>query len=472
MEKMHRRIFLKSAPIAAVFGLGGLMRLPKIRSGPNILLFVVDDMGWGDVGYHGSQIRTPFIDRLVQNGVELDQHYVWPQCTPTRLSLITGRYSSRFGVYAATNNPVMPLDTPTIASNFKRCGYSTGLSGKWHLGSDYEHGPRKYGFDHSYGNMTGACHPYSHTYRKGQFQRTWHRNEKRIDQKGHTTDLITREAIRWVADQKEPWFLYVPFTAVHTPIGAPQEWMDSYQDVKFDEDPKINESKRRYAAMVSHMDSAIQKIIKKVDRLGFLENTLVIFFSDNGSFYPKGPEGHQYGGDPPLISYAVGSNKPLRGEKSTTYEGGIRVPAFVYWKGRLPSNKVTEPISAVDWMPVFMHLAGYQPKGNPHWDGMNIWPLLNGNIEKLKPRTIYICYDGGMKALRFGDWKLVRMGDTEWARQQMPGKDRSDRLYNIAKDPYEKINLAPKKSDILAQLQGLLRDEIKKDERAIRDIWK
>lgn len=473
---MNRRSFLKSFTFTTAYGLSALRMQPlqpsNARKKPNILLFVADDLGWGDVGYHGSKNRTPTIDRLVKQGVELDQHYVCPQCTPTRLSLLTGRYSSRFGVNAATNSPAMPLGTHTIASNLKKSGYETFISGKWHLGSDYEHGPNKYGFDYSYGNMTGACHPFDHTYRKGRFERTWHRNGRRIDQKGHTTDLITQETIHWMIQQKAgPWFVYVPFTAVHTPIGAPKQWIDSYKDVRFDNDPRIDESKRRYAAMVSHMDDAIRRIIETVGKSGFLENTLVIFFSDNGSFYLSEPSGQEYGGDPPLISYAVGTNKPLRGEKSTTYEGGIRTPAFVYWKGKLPPRKVTAPLAAVDWMPTLMHQIGYQPKEDPQWDGLNIWPLLTGEVTDSKPRTIYTRYDAGMNAIRHGDWKLVTMGTSDWARKQMPGEDRSDKLFNILRDPYETTNLAGQHPEILSKLQKMVAGEMEKDEREIRRLW-
>jgi arylsulfatase A-like enzyme len=473
---MKRREFIKTCSLAASTPVDAFFK-PQPRSEqtakrPNILLFLVDDLGWGDVGYHGGVNRTPVIDFLAQQGVELDQHYVYPQCSPTRLSLLTGLYSSRFGIQAATNDQTMPLGNPTLASELKKQGYKTALIGKWHLGSEYAYLPNKYGFDHSYGNMTGACHPLDHTYRKGRFERTWHRNGKRLDEKGHTTDLITEEAIHWLRRQGEaPWFLYVPFTAVHLPVGAPPQWIESYRDIKFSEDSKIDESKRRYAAMVSHMDDAMGRIIRTVEEQGSLENTLVIFLSDNGSFSIPAGGGDEYGGDPPLISFATGTNHPLRGEKSTSYEGGIRVPACVFWKGELAPQKVTAPLSIADWMPTLMQAAGAQPDRDMQWDGINIWPQLTGEIEKPALRTIYIRYDGGMNALRRGDWKLVTLGDSEWARERMPGEDRSDQLFNLAEDPLETHNQAKKSPEILAELQQLLKQEMVKDEQAQRAIW-
>lgn len=473
---MERRQFLKNSAAAMAFGWS---RFAGTRRGtgesapaPNILLFLIDDLGWGDVGFHGGVNRTPVIDRLAKSGVELAQHYVCPQCSPTRLSLLTGRYSSRFGVNAATNDPAMPLGTPTLASALKSCGYQTALTGKWHLGSDFSHGPNHYGFDHSYGNMTGACHPWDHTYRAGTFERTWHRNGTRIDEKGHATDLIAGEAVRWLEERRDrPWFLYVPFTAVHLPVDAPRPWIDLYKDVPFDKDPVLDESKRRYAAMVSQMDDAVGKIVAAVDRQGRLENTMVVFFSDNGSFTLKEGSGGEYGGNPPLISYATGSNGPLRGEKSTTYEGGIRVPAFVYWKGRLSRRNVTAPTSVVDWMPTLMSAAGCKPTIDLRWDGFDMLRLLTGEVTRPEARTIYTRYEDGMNALRDGDWKLVTLGTSAWARGLMSGDDRSPQLFNIAEDPVEANNLARVRPDILSQLGRKLADEMALDEREKRRIW-
>jgi arylsulfatase A-like enzyme len=223
--------------------------------------------------------------------------------------------------------------------------------------------------------------------------------------------------------------------------------------------------------MLSHTDDAMGRIIQTVDEMGMLENTMIIFSSDNGSFSIPGGGGAEYGGNPPLISYTTGTNHPLRGEKSTSYEGGIRVPGCIYWKGRLAPRKVTTPLSITDWMPTLMFAAGIQPDRDLFWDGKNVWPLLTGEKKDSDPRTIYIRYDGGMNALRKGDWKLVTLGDSEWARNQMPGEDRSDQLFNISEDPNETTNLAKKRPEILVELQQILKQEMARDMQAKRAIW-
>ena len=197
---------------------------------PNILFILADDLGWGDVGYHGSNIRTPNIDRLVETGVELDRHYVQPMCTPTRAALLTGRYPSRFGPHATvpSNHPVLADGYETLASTLRNAGYDTGLFGKWHLGSSPKYAPNEFGFDWSYGSLAGGVDPYNHRYKAGPYSRTWHRNGKPVDERGHVTDLIVSEAVEWIESRRNPWFCYVPFTAVHVPVKAPQEWLDRY----------------------------------------------------------------------------------------------------------------------------------------------------------------------------------------------------------------------------------------------------
>ena len=193
--------------------------MPKVDK-PNILFILADDLGWGDVSYHGSDIRTPAIDRLAESGIQLEQHYVCPMCTPTRVSFLTGRYPGRFGRRATTpsNPPVLPDNYETLATSLRNNGYDTGLFGKWHLGSSPQFGPNYFGFNTSYGSLAGGVDPYNHHYKRGEFSQTWHRNCQLIKQSGHVTDLITDEAIKWLIGREKPWFCYVPFTAVHVPI--------------------------------------------------------------------------------------------------------------------------------------------------------------------------------------------------------------------------------------------------------------
>jgi arylsulfatase A-like enzyme len=243
----------------------------------NFVVIVADDLGWADVGFHKAEIRTPNLDRLAQDSLLLEQFYVAPMCSPTRAALLTGRYWSRFGVTVATNDQVLPFGTVTLASALRSAGYETAMTGKWHLGSKLEWGPLKFGFDHSYGSLAGGVGPYNHCYKKGPFSQTWHRDDRLIEEQGHVTDLITQEAIRWIESRsKRPFFLYVPFTAPHIPIDEPQPWLAAYSDIK----PL---SQQHHAACVSHLDDAIGRILSALRRTHIRDNTVVIFFSDNGA---------------------------------------------------------------------------------------------------------------------------------------------------------------------------------------------
>src|SRR3990172_7279849 len=176
---------------------------------PNFVVIVADDLGWNDVGWHGGRLQTPHLDRLRREGLELDQHYVSPMCSPTRAALLSGRYASRFGVTSAQNQRVFPFDTLTLPPPLKQAGYETALVGKWHLGSLPDWGPARFGFDHSYGSLAGGCGPYNHKYKKGPYTDTWHRNGQPICEEGHVTDLIADEAVRWIETRSaRPFFLY------------------------------------------------------------------------------------------------------------------------------------------------------------------------------------------------------------------------------------------------------------------------
>jgi arylsulfatase A-like enzyme len=403
---------------------------------PNVVVILADDLGWADVGFHGSKIKTPNIDRLCAEGVELTQHYVQPMCTPTRVGLLTGRYPSRFGDQAIKpcNERVLPFGTETLASALGSVGYHTGLAGKWHLGSQPEWGPSHFGFRHSYGSLAGGCGQFSHLYKKGPYSRTWHRNETLVDEEGHTTDLIAREVVGWIEQKKTPWFYYVPFTAVHVPVEVPGKYLQMYEEGAYDSDPARDLSFRRYAAYTTHMDDAIGRILEAVRRTGQRENTLVIFTSDNGSF-PSWRNGAYPGTFPPCPR--LGSNLPYRGYKAQLYEGGIHSPTCVCWPGKLEPGKVDAIIHVVDWMPTLTRLAGYQPKSDLKWDGIDIWPWITGKETQTEPRTIYWKFTGGRMAIRHGDWKLI-----------VP----SNELFNLADDPYEKRNLAKSEPARVADL--------------------
>lgn len=413
---------------------------------PNILLLVADDLGWADVGWHGGRFKTPVMDRLVREGVELNHHYVQPVCTPTRTALLSGRWTSRFGphVLSPSNSRAFPPGTPTLASALKACGYETYISGKWHLGGRPEWGPNHYGFDHSYGALCGALDPWTHKYRPGPFEDTWHRNLQRIDEEGNATELVAREALKSIREKKAPWFIYVPFFAVHIPVDAPDDYKRLYDGVKFDEDPVKNDSLLRLAAFVSQLDSKAGEFVTALEETGQRSNTLIVFTSDNGGL-PGGK--NPYVGnvaDSPVLS----SNLPLRGFKNTLYEGGVRVSAFANWPGKLTPGKLDAPLHAADWMPTLTKLAGWQPPADLRFDGIDAWPLLTGAVTQAAPRTIYIPHPTGAIVLRDG-WKLI-------ARHAGKKKPASVELFHVATDPYEGTDLASAEAAKLRELQSIL----------------
>ncbi len=418
---------------------------------PNILFIVADDLGWSDVGWHGGFAKTPRMDALVRSGVELDQHYVQPVCTPTRTALLSGRYPGRFGpqALAPSNLRAMPLGTVTLASLLKSAGYATSMAGKWHLGARPEWGPNHYGFDRSYGTMTGAADPWTHKYRKGNpYEDSWHRDGRRLDEEGNATELVAAEAVRRLEERKSPWFLYVPFHAVHTPVDAPDEYKKLYDGVKFHDDPAKHDSRLRMAAMVSQLDAKIGQLVDVLEKTGQRENTLIVFTSDNGGIESLKNAYVGKVGDSPLNS----ENDPLRGQKNTLYEGGIRVCAFANWPGKLAPRKVEAPMHAVDWLPTLAGLAGCKLEANG--DGLDRWAALQG--AETAPRTIYVAMRQGA-ALRHGTWKLIA-----------PPKGKPQ-LYDLAADPFEKSDLAAEKPEILDDLSKRLAAERAKDEPKLPD---
>jgi arylsulfatase B len=196
-----------------------LARVGEAKRPPNILVLVADDLGWHDVGYHGSEIRTPHLDKFAGAGVQLERHYVYPTCSPTRAGLLTGRNPSRFGIHAPIadrSEQTLPAGAPTLARALKARGYATALFGKWHLGLRPEAGPRQYGFDQTYGYLHGQIDQYTHRYKNGD--RSWHRNDVFVDEAGHATDLIADETVRFLETRrKTPFFLWVAFSVPHFP---------------------------------------------------------------------------------------------------------------------------------------------------------------------------------------------------------------------------------------------------------------
>ncbi|MBN1673486.1 MAG: sulfatase-like hydrolase/transferase [Kiritimatiellae bacterium] len=426
--------------------------MPK-KDKPNILYILADDMGWGDVSFHGSPIRTPTLDRLAATGVELDHHYVCPVCTPTRTALLTGRHPARFGKHATTPTiyPVLPDGYETLATSLRNAGYDTALFGKWHLGSSLDYAANRWGFNISYGLQAGCMDPYTHRYWRPGYEHTWHRDGKPVDEPGHATDLIGAAAYEWIRTRKGPWFCYVPFTAVHEPVKAPQCWLDKYEGRTYDDDPLRDRSFKKYAAYASHMDGAIGRLIELLEEMHLTEETLIIFTSDNGAI-----EGCDSAKKWPGFYEAtprLGSNLPLRGRKAQLYEGGIRTPTLVNWAGTLSPRKVEEPMHVVDWMPTLTRLVGCKPGTDARWDGIDIWPLLSGEGGAAARRGIYWNLRHQYFGMVHENWKLIL--DRR--------KKETTELFDILADPYEKQDLAAEKPDVVAKLTELIAQEREQD---------
>lgn len=444
--------------IVAIFSVcvTALVLIPSLQAAeptakPNILFIVADDLGWADVGWHGGKFKTPHLDKLVREGVELDRHYVQPVCSPTRTALLSGRWTSRFGphVLAPTNLRAFPPGTTTLASALKQCGYATFLAGKWHLGSRLEWGPQHYGFDHSVGSLAGAVDPWEHTYRKGEYMKTWQRDGQFVDEKGNATELIAEQAVEWIRGKRAPWFIYVPFQAVHIPIDSPEEFKRLYADVSFEGNEAKTESFRRYGAFVSQLDAKVGEFIAALDETGQRRNTIVVFSSDNGGTPALA---NPYAGKTPPLKVAVSSNLPLRGQKDQLYEGGVRVAAFANWPDVLKPSKVTAPLHVADWMPTLTKLAGWQRPADVKSDGLDIWPVLTGADAKPAARTVYIPHGSGA-AVYQGDWKLI-------ARKNQNAKPE---LFNLKVDPYETHDLTAEEPARVKELQALLTN-LRKDD--------
>ncbi|MBP7141393.1 MAG: arylsulfatase, partial [Opitutaceae bacterium] len=404
---------------------------------PNIVYFLVDDLGWADVGYHGSDIRTPAIDRLAASGAKLDSFYAQPVCSPTRAALMTGRYPIRYGLQTGVIRPWasygLSLKERTMADILRASGYRTLLLGKWHLGHfAREYLPLQRGFEYHYGHYNGAIDYFTHE-REGGLD--WHRNGKAVREEGYTTELIARDAVSLVEkhDQSRPLFLCVTFNAPHGPFEVPEKYTAPYRHRKG--------NSRIYAGMVAAVDDAIGRILEAFRKRGLMDNTIFVFSSDNGGPSPG----------------KITNNGPWRGAKGTLYEGGVRVAACVSWKGRIPAGTVVnEPLHMVDWLPTFARLAGASLEGLPALDGLDAWKtlaekgpspheciLLNAEPSRVK--------SGGRGAVRAGRWKLILHGDPS-------GSGKGAQLFDLSADPGETTDVAAGNPEIVARLSGSLRE--------------
>ena len=419
--RMSRREFIALAGVgAAVMSVPGLFAADRRK--PNVIVILSDDHGYGAIGCQGCRdIPTPNIDSIARNGVRCTNGYVTcPVCSPTRAGLLTGRYQQRFGHEDNPGPPGvsakdfgLPSDEKTVADYMKAQGYATGMVGKWHLGHKPECNPTKRGFDEFFGFLTGA---HSYTNPGVGTAEPILRGTEEVDEKEYLTDAFGREAISFIDRHKEkPFFLYLAFNAVHAPLQAAKRYEDEFTQFK-------NPDKRKYAAMLTAMDEQIGRVLAKVREAGLEEDTLIFFLGDNGGYR--------------LAGFAP--NAPLSGFKGDTFEGGVRIPFIVQWKGKLPAGKTYDkPVISLDILPTAVTVAGGKPGANV--EGVNLLPFLKGEKTDLPHDALYWQYDK-QSAIRSGDWKLV-MHD-----------ERGIRLYNLADDPGEAKNLADEDLEKVAEL--------------------
>jgi arylsulfatase A-like enzyme len=421
--------------LAAVILLGSTTR----AAAPNILVILADDMGYGELGCQGftKEIPTPNIDSIARNGVRFTNGYVsGTYCSPTRAGLMTGRYQQRFGhefnpgpATAADKNFGLALGETTIADRLKGAGYTTGWFGKSHLGYEPPFHPLKRGFDEYYGFLGGA-----HSYLDAEIDPAnpiLRGTTRTNDIGGYTTEAFAREAVAFIEkNRSRPWYTYLAFNAVHGPLEATEKYLQRF--------PRITDPRRRtYAAMQSALDDAVGSVLGKIRELRQEENTLIFFFSDNG-----GPTAGN-----------TSSNGPLRGFKAQTWEGGIRIPFMVQWKGRLPAGRVDDrPVIQLDIHPTALAAAGIALR--PEWklDGVNLLPFLTGEKAGAPHEALFWRF-GSQVAVRMGDWKLVKgAGMPGIAMESGKSSIAGAELHNLATDIGEKQNLADREPEKVKQL--------------------
>lgn len=435
---------------------------------PNVVIFLADDLGWADVGFRGGPIDTPAIDRLAREGVELGRFYTTPICSPTRAALMTARDPMRLGVaYAVimpwSNNGIHP-DEHFMPESFQAAGYQTAIIGKWHLGHAQEtYHPNRRGFDHFFGHLhteVGYFPPFKNQGGKDFQQNGQSIPDDAIAEDAYESFVLADEAVRFIEDRDKsrPFFLYMPFIAPHTPLDAPDDLKAKYKDLEDDRLPTRSRNTDRsrqiakltlrpsarpmYAAVVDAMDQAIGRVLDAIDEQGIADDTIVLFFSDNGG-----------------AAYATGGadNVPLRGGKGDTFEGGIRVVSLLRWPGHLEAGShYDEILSVMDVFPTLAAAAGVEPGAWRTLDGRNAWPAIQSG--EAVPLDDYLFFAsetplrGSFHLTAFDDdWKLVQE-----IEQGFLSAEVTNHLFQIDNDPHERNNLAAQHPDVVARMSDAI----------------
>ena len=413
---------------------------------PNILIILADDLGYGDLSsYGGKDIRTPNVDGIGTRGMSFENFYAnCPVCSPTRASLLSGRYPAMAGVpgvirtHATNNWGYLRQDAKLLPVLLKDAGYHNALVGKWHLGLKEENHPLSRGFDFFHGFLGDMMDDYyKHRRHNINYMR---KGRETIAPKGHATDLFSDWAVDYIRsrkEEKEPFCLYLAYNAPHTPIQPPKDWIEKVTK----REPGISGKRAKLVALIEHMDHGIGKVLEALEKTGQAENTLVIFTSDNGGQVNVGA-----------------NNGPLKAGKGTVYEGGIKVPALASWPGRIAPGSSCKRVSlTMDILPTL--LEALSVTSDEPFDGVSFLSELRGKKRAEAKREIYfIRREGGtayggktIEALRWGNWKLL---------QNSPFQPLE--LYNLEADPLEATNLAGKERGVFRDLSARLRRELQR----------
>ena len=389
----------------------------KKISKPNIIMILTDDQGWGDLSLNGnSNLSTPNIDHLAQTGVSFERFYVSPVCSPTRAEMLTGRYSVRGGVYSTSaGGERLDLDETTIAEVFKSAGYATAAYGKWHNGMQHPYHPNSRGFDDFYGFCSGHWGSY--------FDPLLEHNGRLVKGKGFLVDDLTSHGLSFIEQhQQEPFFLYLPLNTPHSPMQVPDEYWQKFENKELTQkgtlpDRENIQHTRAALAMCENIDWNVGRIMEKLEEFKLTENTLLIYFSDNG------PNGHRWNGG-------------MKGTKGSTDEGGVRSPMIMNWKGTFAAGKkIPQIAAAIDLLPTLADLAGIEVKVNKPLDGVSLKPLLMEENPNWQDRLI------------FNYWR-----DRLSVRSQQYRLDHQDQLYDMISDPNQTQNIAEQQAKVHSQL--------------------
>jgi arylsulfatase A-like enzyme len=402
----------------------GVATFSRAAEGPNVVIFLADDSGWGDYSVNGNtNLRTPHIDSLARQGATLDRFYVCSVCAPTRAEFLTGRYHPRGGVRGvSTGQERLNLDERTIADAFKAAGYATGAFGKWHNGSQWPYHPNARGFDTYYGFTSGHWGEY--------FDPPLEHNGQPVRGKGYIADDLTSKAIEFIEKNKaRPFFCYVPYNTPHSPWAVPQEYWQRFKDKPIGMKAKPGDAEefdhtRCALAMVENLDWNVGRVLKRLDDLKLSSNTIVLYFSDNG------PNSFRWNGG-------------MKGRKGATDEGGVRSTFFIRWPGGgiQPGTVVKEIAGAIDLLPTLTALAGVKRVGEKPLDGFDLSPLLRGGKAQWPERTLFSHQNGNVSA-RSQQYRFSNAGE----------------LFDMAADPGQTKNIAAEKPELGTKFAAAVAD--------------